>query len=142
MSRVTYTDTPTTADQGVLREQHQVRLVTAAEEGSGIDALPNGVYGFTYSPGLVNAPMWSVRRFRSYETHKLADGTTFLIGFATPEMAANIDTAQAEMTIVVHPEPAPGTDVLVQIPYARIARHRQHSAPNDGGFHVTLHAAV
>ena len=56
-----------------LRKAHQVRLVTAAEEGTGVNALPGGVYGFTYSPGLDNAPLFAMRRYRSYETHKLAE---------------------------------------------------------------------
>ncbi len=71
MSRVIYENTPATAAQETLRQTHKVRLVTAAEEGGGVNALPAGVYGFTYSPALVNAPLFTTRRYRSYETHKL-----------------------------------------------------------------------
>ena len=42
-----------------VRVVHQVRLVADAEEGTGINALPNGVYGFTYSPALPNAPLFA-----------------------------------------------------------------------------------
>ena len=83
MSRVTYANTPATVAQETLRQTHQVRLVSAAEEGSGVNALPGGVYGFTYSPALPNAPLFATRRYRSYETHKLASGEVLVIGFAS-----------------------------------------------------------
>jgi hypothetical protein len=68
MSRVVYTDLKSTADQEALRMAHQVRLVNSEEEGTGVNGLVGGVYGFTYSPGLVNAPLFAMRRYRSYET--------------------------------------------------------------------------
>ena len=40
MSRVTYANTPATLDQETLRSTHGVRVVTAAEEGIGVNALP------------------------------------------------------------------------------------------------------
>jgi len=138
MSRVIYTDTKATAAQEALREQHQVRLVTDAEEGTGLNALPRGVFGYTYSPGLVNAPLFAVRRFRSYETHKLPDGEAFIIGFATAGDARLLASAQAEVKVQVQPEPDEGCDTLVKIPYSRISQHRQHAAPNQHGFSVTL----
>src|SRR5262245_66690294 len=102
MSRVVYSDQTASAEQEALRAQHQLRLVSGAEEGMGVDALPSGVYGFTYSPGLVNSPLFAVRRFRCYETHKLAGGEMFLVGFATPESAAQLETA-AEATVLSKP---------------------------------------
>jgi hypothetical protein len=63
MSRVVYANTPSTADQHTLRESGGVRLVTDSEEGAGVNALPDGVYGYTYSPGLPNAPLFATRRF-------------------------------------------------------------------------------
>ena len=61
MSRVSYTNIADTADQEQLRAAHGVRLVTETEEGTGVDRLPGGVYGFTYSPGLPNAPLFAVQ---------------------------------------------------------------------------------
>jgi hypothetical protein len=136
MSRVIYSDQTASADQESLRAQHQLRLVSGAEEGTGVDALPGGVYGFTYSPGLPNAPLFAVRRYRSYETHKLADGGTFLIGFTTREAAAQLDAD--EPTMLVQPDQDAEATVMVRIPYARIKRHRGYAAPNDRGFQVTL----
>lgn len=138
MSRVTYADTPTTADQNTLRSTHKLRPVTPAEEGTGVDALPAGVYGFTYSPGLLNAPLWSVRRYRTYEIHKVAGGDTFVIGFASAGDARSLASETREFTMLVHPEPGEAADALVAVPYTRIRQHRQYCAPNQNGFTVTI----
>jgi hypothetical protein len=138
MSRVSYANTPSTRDQEILRTTHNVRLVSAAEEGTGVNTLPGGVYGFTYSPGLPNAPLFAERRFRSYETHKLVDGEIYVVGFADVETAAVLASSRVEQTIQVQPEPDERANELVKIPYSRIRQHRQHAAPNQHGFTVTV----
>jgi hypothetical protein len=138
MSRVSYTDLPATADQEALRATHQVRIVADAEEGTGVNALPGGVYGFTYSPGLLNAPLFAVRRYRSYEIHKLPSGDVFVIGYAKADVARQLSTAASEVTIQIHPQAEQDFDTLVTIPYSRIRRHRQYAAPNQDGFAVTV----
>ena len=75
--------------------------MSAEDEGTGVNALPGGTYGFTYSPALPNAPLWAHRRYRSYETHKLATVTCFVIGFADVETAARIESASGEQTIQI-----------------------------------------
>jgi hypothetical protein len=138
MSRVSYANTPSTLEQDTLRATHKVRIVASAEEGTGVSALPGGVYGFTYSPGLANAPLFAERRFRSYETHKLAGGEVYIIGFADIETAAVLASSSTEQTIQVQPEPDEKANVLVKIPYRRIRQHRQYAAPNQHGFTVTV----
>lgn len=138
MSRVTYANTPSTLDQEALRAEHAVRLVSPAEEGTGINALPAGIYGFTYSPALLNAPVWAHRRYRSYETHKLGSGEVFIVGFADVDTAARLESAAGEQTIHIQPEPDGAANMLVQVPYSRIRQHRQHAAPNQHGFTVTI----
>jgi hypothetical protein len=138
MSRVSYANTPTTAGQETLRITNGVRLVSVGEEGSGVNALPGGVYGFTYSPGLPNAPLFAERRFRSYETHKLGNGDVYIIGFSDLETAAVLASSAAEQTIHIQPEPDDSANVLVTIPYTWIRQHRQYAAPNQQGFTVTI----
>jgi hypothetical protein len=138
MSRVVYSDNRATADQKTLRTVHQVRLVEDAEEGTGVNALPNGTYGFTYSPGLANAPLFAIRRYRSYETHRLPSGEVFIIGFVTREAYGQTTSSTSEMMIQLQPEPEGAADTLVAVPYSRIAQHRQYAAPNQHGFAVTL----
>lgn len=138
MSRVIYTETKDTADQEALRTAHQVRLVASEEEGTGVSAQPGGVYGFTYSPGLPSAPLFAVRRYRSYETHKLPSGDVYVIGFAKSDIARALSTASEEMTLQIHPQPEGEFATLVTIPYSRIRQHRQYAAPNQDGFTVTV----
>jgi hypothetical protein len=137
MSRVVYTNTPTRADQETLRESGGVRVVTAAEEGSGVNALPDGVYGYTYSPGLPNAPLFASRRYRSYEIHKIA-GEVSIVGFVSADAARELSEAPSDVTVQLRPEPDAETATLVRIPYSRIHTHRQYAAPNQQGFTVTV----
>ena len=129
---------PSTLAIEPLRQEHAVRLVTKAEEGSGVNALPGGVYGYTYSPALPNAPLFGDPRYRSYETHKLASGDVFVIGYATSQDAQRVDTSAEDVTVRIQPQPEGACDTLVKIPYSRIRRHRQYAAPNQDGFTVTL----
>jgi hypothetical protein len=142
MSRVVYADNTATVDQEALRSAHQVRLVTEAEEGTGVNALPGGIYGFTYSPGLANAPLFMVRRYRSYETHKLPSGEVFVVGFAKADVARELSTSGQEMTLQIHPQTEGEYTTLVTIPYSRIRHHRQYAAPNQDGFSVTVRPAT
>lgn len=138
MSRVVYTEIRSTADQEALRQTHQVRLVNGDEEGTGVGALPGGVFGFTYSPGLPSAPLFAIRRFRTYELHKLLSGEIYIIGFARADQARALSTATAEVTLQIHGQPEGEYDVLVTIPYSSMRRHRQYAAPNQEGFTVTV----
>ena len=138
MSRVTYANTPATAAQQALRAAHDVRIVSPAEEGMGVNSLPGGVYGFTYSPALANAPLFAERRFRCYETHKLAGGEIFVVGFTDVESAAALEANSGEQTLVIQPEPDATANVLVKVPYSRMRHNRQHAAPNQHGFTVTV----
>jgi hypothetical protein len=138
MSRVVYSEFDVTPEQEALRQRHQVRLVEASEEGNGVNALPNGLFGFTYSPALPNAPLFATRRYRSYETHKTPSGEVFVIGFATAEDAARLQSSSEDVTIQIQPQQEDGHAVLVEISYARIRHHRQYAAPNQQGFTVTV----
>jgi hypothetical protein len=138
MSRVVYSNTPATAAQEELRVLHGVRPVSDAEEGAGVNSLPPGVYGFTYSPGLPNAPLFAARRYRSYEIHKVADGEIFVVGFVTPEGMRALEFSLMDATIQVQPEPEGDASTLAKIPYSRVQQHRQYAAPNQHGFAVTV----
>ena len=141
MSRVVYTNIQTTPEQEALRAAHGVRLVSGGEEGTGLNALPGGLYGFTYSPGLASAPLFAERRYRGYEIHKLGDGEAFVIGFTTAPMARALATAQQDVEVRVQPEPDSDANTLVTVPYSRIRHHRQYAAPNQHGFTVTVASA-
>jgi hypothetical protein len=138
MSRVSYTSFADTVEQERLRAAHGVRPVTGTEEGTGLNRLSGGIYGFTYSPGLPNAPLFAVKRYRSYEIHKLSTGEAFVIAFADPDTARQIASTAADANVRVHPDATGAADVLVEISYSRIRHHRQYAAPNQEGFMVTI----
>lgn len=138
MSRVIYSVTADAAGQETLRANHQVRLVTEVEEGTGVNALSGGVYGYTYSPALASAPLFRARRFRSYETHKLEDGEVLLVGFTSAEHARLLQNAISDAQIVLQPEAEPAADVLVAIPYSRIRQHRQYAVRTEHGITLTV----
>jgi hypothetical protein len=120
-----------------FREKHGVRLVTAEEEGTGLHRLPNGVFGYTYAPGLDQAPLFQEYRYQAFETHKLADGTVVLIGFVTPAEAAQIEAFEA-IRFRLLPAPSDEAQTAVALPLWRIQRHREHSTRDGKGFEVDL----
>ncbi|MDA1185274.1 MAG: hypothetical protein O2930_11610 [Acidobacteria bacterium] len=142
MGKVTYANTPDRVDQAAIRDAHGVRLVSDVEEGTGVNALPGGVYGYTYSPGLINAPLFAARRYRTYEIHKLTDGETFIIGYVDAGTAERIASAAEEVKVQIGPEADSDDSVVVKISYSRIRRHGQIAAPNQDGFTVTLTPAA
>ncbi len=138
MGRVVFIETATTPEQQALRETHKLRVVTSEEEGTGVDGLPDGVYGFTYSPGLESAPLFATRRFRNYETQKRFDGETYLLGFVSEEAVRQVGTATADVTVELFSEPKDGASMLVALPYSRIRQNQQHAAPNQEIFTAVL----
>jgi hypothetical protein len=138
MSRVTYTNVVDTPEQAGLREAHRVRLVSEQEEGTGLNKLPPSIYGFTYSPGIDEAPVFAKRSFRSYEAHKLANGEVTLVGFTAAESARQLTTSTEDISLQVQPMPEDGQETLVEIPYSRVRRHKGYAAPNQHGFSVIV----
>ncbi|HUE86653.1 MAG TPA: hypothetical protein VMO26_11320 [Vicinamibacterales bacterium] len=109
-----------------LRDAHEVRLVTAAEEGSAAEALPAGVYGFTGSPVLAS-PLFAVRRYRNFEVHRLATGVS-LVGFVAPGEAARLTEPSGQtVSLNIYPDLAGEATAIVSIPYDRIVQHRQYA---------------
>jgi hypothetical protein len=140
MSRVVYENIPVTPEQEALRALHGVRVVSSEEAGLGVNQLPSGVYGFTYSPALPSAPLFAERRYRSFEMHKVED--VHIVGFVSAEVAREMASATGDLTVHVQPHPLGTEDTLVEIPYSRIRTHKQYAAPNQTGFTATLRPAL
>ena len=133
MSRVVYEQSKAAPEQEKLREQFTLRPVTVEEEGLGVNALPNGVYGFTYSPAMENSPLYRERRFRCYETHRLHDGSVHMLGFVSAEDAKKLENQTDVVEICVQPEPEEGAEHFVALPHARILHHRLVSVRTEHG---------
>ncbi len=121
-----------------IRSAYRLRALSESESGTGVNRLPNGVFGFTYSPAEDNFPLFLDRDLRSFEGHKLEDGTLFLLGFLTPEERNDFEKGGAGRTIHLFPEPRGKADQLVRVPLARIARHVENSVRKGTGLELLL----
>ena len=128
------------AELQALRAAHQVRELTPDEEGRGVHRLPGGVYGFTYSPGTREMPLFKQRRLYNFEIHKMADGVVTLVGFVTEGDASALEGGEA-CDLAVQPEPKGDAQRLVAVPYWRVERFREHSIREGGGLQVRLGSA-
>ena len=124
-----------------IRSAQRLRALTDSESGSGVNRLPNGVYGFTYSPVEENFPLFNDRDLRSFEGHKLEDGSIFLLGFLTPEDKEAFEKTGAGPTIHLFPEPKGNAVRLARVPLTRIVRHVENSARKGTGLELLLRPA-
>lgn len=124
-----------------LRREHGVRLVEPAEEGSGVQHLPDGVYGFTHSPAIA-APLFRAFRYRAFEMHRVAGGEVLIIGYVRAADAERCRTASDEISLTIHHDREGDAETIVAIPYSRIARHRQYSIRNTEGLELQVRPAT
>jgi len=113
-----------------LRAIHQVNLVDEKDEGSGIAHLPNGVFGYSYSPQQ-ETPLFRKKMFQSFEVHKLPDGQIHLIGFVTEREAVQLSAAGAYVEVNLYPEPWGESAKAVSIPTLRVL-HARGPSRSDG----------
>lgn len=141
MSRATVTDIDhaSVGDREALRQRHGVRLVEAAEEGTAVQKLPDGVYGFTHSPAIAS-PLFRTFRYRAFEVHRVAGGEAWILGFVGKAEAEAL-AAGGERTLTLYHERNGDADTLVAVPYSRIARHRQYSVQNTPGLELQVRGA-
>ncbi|MGE3276493.1 MAG: hypothetical protein AB7O67_15375 [Vicinamibacterales bacterium] len=139
MSRVTITEVAGAGvqEREALRKAHQVRLIEPAEEGCGIKDLPNGVYGYSYSPVLA-APLFRTFRYRTYEMHRLADGRAVILGCVSSAEAQALANATGPVVLHIFYDRDADADTMVVIPYDRIRHHRQYSVRNTAGIELTV----
>lgn len=125
--------------RAALRTEHGVRLVQPTEEGFSIEQLPDGVFGFSYSPAIA-APLFAAFRYRTYEMHRLAGGEAVIIGFVPPADAARLAGASEQVEITLFHDADEQATALVVIPCSRIAQHRQIATPNQESIKLHVRA--
>ncbi len=121
-----------------IRSAHQLRPLTEDESGDGVDNLPKGVYGFTYSPALENFPLFKARDLRCYEGHKLADGSVVLLGFLTADEKQKLENTAEKVTIHLFAEPTGDVDELVTVPMSRVLGHVEYSQRGGKGLELSI----
>lgn len=120
-----------------IRAPRNLRIVDATEDGTGCDQLPNGVYGYTYSPFEDNFPFFVQRELRNYESHKTQDGEVVVIGFLTVEEKSRFD-GQDDATIHLFPEPNGDATEIVSLSSKRVVRRVEYSQRGAKGLEVYI----
>jgi len=104
-----------------LRAERHLRPLESAEQGTPVRDLPPGVYGFTWSPSFESSPLFAKHSWRSFEFHKLADGSAAIVGCVSAADAAHVREESAAK-IMLYPEPWQDAQELVSIPLERMGR--------------------
>jgi hypothetical protein len=112
------------AERAALRERLNLRLVSGPEEGCNIEALPEGVYGFTTSPASDELPLFARPIYQCTEIHKLAGGGVCYVGYVTAAENEAFQKGAEAMALHLYPEPFGEAATLVSIPQARVDRKR------------------
>ncbi|MBM2846493.1 MAG: hypothetical protein HW407_1805 [Bacteroidetes bacterium] len=111
-----------------LRRTHQLRPLTEREEGTKIEELPNGIYGFS---------MCSVVTLRATRGNTFSleiqkhDGIMFYVGYAADEEIEQYLTRQKNFHILTSPHPRKGASSLLDIPVEFVSKCEERTV-GDG----------
>jgi hypothetical protein len=114
-----------------LRREQQLRPLTEREDGTKVQDLPNGIYGFS---------MCSVAALRakrgdtfSLEIHKY-NGIVYYVGYASDEQIEKYLTRQKDFHILTSPLPRKGAATLFEIPIEFVSKCEERSGGDGGMF--------
>lgn len=109
-----------TKDKPELWQAHQLRPLTELEDGTKIQDLPNGIYGFS----MCNVVSLSAKRgsTSALEIHKHRDGIVYYVGYASDEHIGNYLTRQKNFHILTSPHSREGASSLFEIPIEFVAK--------------------
>ena len=122
-----------------LRAERRLRPLRTPELGCSVRDLPAGVYGFTYSPAFEASPLFAQQSWRSFEFHKLADGSIAMVGYVSAEDARLLRESVAGR-VTLYPDPWQDANELVSIPLERMA-HSTRPPARDQGCPYTIELA-
>jgi hypothetical protein len=116
-----------------LRLKEKLARVTDELEGMPISALPDGVYGYSYSQPSDEMPLFAKRQYQCYEWHKRHDGVITVVGYAKPADAAAIEARTEPVDFNLYPEPYGEATTLLILDGKRIRRAKAPSR-SDGNY--------
>ncbi len=120
-----------------LRQKHQLRPLTEREEGTRIQDLPNGIYGFA------RCSVVELRATRgniySLEIQK-HDGILFYVGYASDQEINHYLTRHKNFHILTFPHPREGASSLLDIPVEFVSKCEERS--DEDGFLFDLFVKV
>jgi hypothetical protein len=115
-----------------IRTRHGVRALTKEEEGSSIARLPHGVFGFTYSPGQDETPVFANKAYHNFEVHKLDDGGERIVGYAKPSEAVVLEARTPGAEVHLYPDKWAESTQLVSVDLTGTVRLRRTPPREDG----------
>jgi hypothetical protein len=113
-----------------LRRKHHLRPLTELEDGTKIQDLPNGIYGFS----MCRVVSLSAKRgtTHSLEIHKHHDGIVYYVGYASDEHIRKYLAREMNFHILTFPHSWERTSTLFEIPVAFISKCE--SRPSRDGY--------
>lgn len=116
-----------------IRNPRNLTLITDELEGVGLGALPDNIYGYSYSPVNESAPLFAKRTFQVFEVHKLERGEVHVLGFLTAKEAQLVKDGKEPLELRLYPEPRDESTTIVSIPLDRMVKARNVSR-SDGNY--------
>ena len=111
-------------ERQALREGSSLRIVTGKEEGTDVQHLPAGVYGFSGDPAASEIPLFIKPYFECFEIHKLADGQVAWVGYVTGDELANYERGGVPVTLDLYPDPHEESTLLLRVSDSRVERRK------------------
>ena len=113
-----------------LRYSQQLRPLTEREDGTKIQDLPNGVYGFA----MCNVVSLSAKRGNTFslEIHKHDDGIVYYVGYASDEQIGKYFALQKNFHIFTFPHPMDKASSLFEIPVDFVSKCEER--PVEAGY--------
>lgn len=102
-----------------LRQEHQLRPLTEREDGTKIQDLPNGIYGFS----MCRVVSLSAKRGNTFSLEiQKHDGIIFYVGYASDEDIEKYLTRQKNFHILTSPHSGEGASSLLEIPVEFVSK--------------------
>jgi len=116
-----------------LRQTNALSLITPDQEGIGLAGLPNGIYGYTYSPAGGETPLFSQKTFQAFEIHKLHDGDVRVLGYVTADEHAQIEGSHDALEFNLYPAPHGESSRIIAVSLSRVVKAKAPSR-SDGNY--------
>jgi len=102
-----------------LRQAHQLRPLTEREDGTKIQDLPNGIYGFS----MCNVVALSAKRGNAFSLEiQKHDGIVYYVGYASDEHIEKYLTRQKNFHILTSPHSWEEASSLFEIPVEFVSK--------------------
>ena len=121
-----------------LRREHQLRPLTEREDGTKIQDVPNGIYGFSMC-SVVSLRAKRGNTF-SLEIHKHYDGIVYYVGYASDEDIGKYLAHQRNFHILTSPHSRERASSLFEIPIEFVSKCEER--PLGDGYLFDLFVTV